>query len=161
MKTRFECMAHSRLRAIRQISCKRVRQIICKIQRIRALNAKAGIVLHDAGGDCSRAQVAGLTSQLEKMGVDELAGPKIRVSSNCEMAVTWELFWIVSRSAPSVIAITNARFKPEKQVADIEAVLIRQPQVIISVPIESEGRFRHLAENISEALCRCCRPRSY
>jgi ribose transport system substrate-binding protein len=76
-----------------------------EIQRIRALHAKAGIVLNDAGSDGSRAQVAGLTSELATLGVD-------------------------------VIAITNARFKPEKQVADLEAVLTLAPQVIVSVPID-------------------------
>ncbi|MDP9314051.1 MAG: substrate-binding domain-containing protein [Chloroflexota bacterium] len=36
-----------------------------------------------------------------------------------------------------VIAVTDARFSPEKQVADIESVLAKQPNIIVSVPTDS------------------------
>jgi ribose transport system substrate-binding protein len=35
-----------------------------------------------------------------------------------------------------VIAVTDAGFKPEKQVADIETVLAQKPQVIVSIPTD-------------------------
>ncbi|MDA0892765.1 MAG: substrate-binding domain-containing protein, partial [Proteobacteria bacterium] len=35
-----------------------------------------------------------------------------------------------------VIAITDAGFKPEKQVADIETVMARRPDIIVSVPTD-------------------------
>jgi ribose transport system substrate-binding protein len=35
-----------------------------------------------------------------------------------------------------VIAVTDAGFKPEKQVADIETVMARQPDIIVSVPTD-------------------------
>jgi ABC-type multidrug transport system ATPase subunit len=35
-----------------------------------------------------------------------------------------------------VIAVTDANFKPEKQVADIEAVLAQQPNILVSIPTD-------------------------
>ena len=35
-----------------------------------------------------------------------------------------------------VIAVTDAGFKPEKQVADIETVLAQKPQIIVSIPTD-------------------------
>lgn len=36
----------------------------------------------------------------------------------------------------SVIAVTDAQFKPEKQVSDIETVLARKPNIIVSIPTD-------------------------
>jgi len=35
-----------------------------------------------------------------------------------------------------VIAVTDAQFKPEKQVSDIETVLARKPNIIVSIPVD-------------------------
>jgi ribose transport system substrate-binding protein len=76
-----------------------------ELDKIKALKAKAAIVMHYAGNDWSQAQVAGLKAQFAKMGVD-------------------------------VIAVTDAGFKPEKQVADIETILAQKPQIIVSIPTD-------------------------
>ncbi|WP_417447164.1 substrate-binding domain-containing protein [Kangiella sp.] len=36
-----------------------------------------------------------------------------------------------------VVAVTDAQFKPEKQVADIETLLARSPDVIVSIPVDA------------------------
>ena len=76
-----------------------------EIEKIRGLKAKAAIVLHYSRNDWSEAQVAGLKSQFDKMGVD-------------------------------VIAVTDAGFIAERQVANIEAVLVQNPQIIVSIPTD-------------------------
>ncbi|NPV87327.1 MAG: substrate-binding domain-containing protein [Anaerolineae bacterium] len=75
------------------------------LAKIKEMKAKAAIVLHYAGNDWSSAQVAGLKSQFEKMGVE-------------------------------VVAVTDAGFKPEKQVSDIETVLAMKPNIIVSIPTD-------------------------
>jgi ribose transport system substrate-binding protein len=35
-----------------------------------------------------------------------------------------------------VIAVTDANFKPEKQVSDIETVLVKKPDIIVSIPVD-------------------------
>lgn len=76
-----------------------------EIEKIKALKAKAAIVMHYSGNDWSQAQVAGLKAQFAKMGI-------------------------------AVVAVTDAGFKPEKQVADIETVLAQKPQIIVSIPTD-------------------------
>ena len=67
-----------------------------EIEKIRALKAKAAIVMHYiSGSDWSQAQIAGLKSQFDKMGVE-------------------------------VVAVTDAGFNPERQVANIQKVLALQ-----------------------------------
>ena len=44
-----------------------------EIEKIRGLKAKAAIVLHYTRSDWSQAQVAGLTSQFDKMGIEVIA----------------------------------------------------------------------------------------
>lgn len=41
-----------------------------------------------------------------------------------------------SKMGIDVIAVTDAGFKPEKQVADIETVLAQKPQIIVSIPTD-------------------------
>ena len=77
-----------------------------EIEKIRGLKAKAAIVLHYARNDWSEAQVAGLKSQFEKMGIE-------------------------------VIAVTDAGFIAERQVANIESVLMLHPQIIVSIPTDA------------------------
>jgi ribose transport system substrate-binding protein len=76
-----------------------------EVERIRGLKAKAAIVLHYTRSDWSQAQVAGLRSQFDKMGIE-------------------------------VIAVTDAGFRFQKQVADIEAVAAQNPQIIVSIPTD-------------------------
>jgi ribose transport system substrate-binding protein len=76
-----------------------------ELQKVRAMHATAGIVMHYGGNDWSQAQVAGLEAQFAEMGID-------------------------------VIAVTDAGFDPEKQVADIEAVLASEPDIIVSIPTD-------------------------
>src|ERR1700726_110410 len=76
-----------------------------EIDKIRGLKAKAAIVLHYSRNDWSEAQVAGLKSQFDKMGIE-------------------------------VIAVTDAGFLPERQVANIESVLAQNPQIIVSIPTD-------------------------
>ena len=77
-----------------------------EIEKIRALKAKAAIVLHYQS-DWSQAQVAGLKSQFDKMGIE-------------------------------VIAVTDAGFNAERQVANIQAVLAEDPQIIVSIPVDGD-----------------------
>jgi ribose transport system substrate-binding protein len=48
-----------------------------------------------------------------------------------------------------VIAVTDANFKPEKQVSDIETVLAKQPDVIVSIPtdpVATAGAYKAAAD---------------
>ena len=76
-----------------------------EMAKIKAMHAKAAIVMHYAGNDWSQAQIEGLKAQFAKMGID-------------------------------VIATTDAGFKPDKQVADIETVLAQKPNIIVSIPTD-------------------------
>ncbi|MDR6636826.1 substrate-binding domain-containing protein [Paenarthrobacter nitroguajacolicus] len=76
-----------------------------EIEKIKGLNAKAAIVMHYGGNDWATAQVNGLKSELDKLGI-------------------------------KVIATTDANFKPDKQVSDIETVMTQNPDVIISIPTD-------------------------
>jgi len=77
-----------------------------EIEKIRGLKAKAAIVLHYSRNDWSEAQVAGLKSQFDKMGIE-------------------------------VTAVTDAGFIAERQVANIESVLMQKPQIIVSIPTDA------------------------
>lgn len=77
-----------------------------EIEKIRGLKAKAAIVLHYQS-DWSQAQVAGLRSQFDKMGVE-------------------------------VVAVTDAGFNAERQVANIQTVLALNPQIIVSIPTDGD-----------------------
>lgn len=77
-----------------------------ELQQIRDGQYTAAIAMHYAGNDWSQAQVNGLKTTFEKMGVE-------------------------------VVAVTDAQFKSEKQVADIETLLARSPDVIVSIPVDA------------------------
>ena len=76
-----------------------------ELAKIKAMKAKAAIVMHYAGNDWSRAQINGLKTQFAAMGIE-------------------------------VIAVTDAGFKAEKQVADLETVLTQKPNVIVTIPAD-------------------------
>ncbi|MDQ0217431.1 sugar ABC transporter substrate-binding protein [Peribacillus cavernae] len=75
------------------------------VEKIKAGNYKAAIVMHYAGNDWSTAQINGLKSTFKRMGI-------------------------------KVIAVTDAQFKVEKQVSDIETVLAKSPDLIVSIPVD-------------------------
>lgn len=76
-----------------------------EIGKIKALNAKAAIVMHYGGNDWANAQTNGLKREFEKLGIQ-------------------------------VIATTDANFKPDKQVSDIETVMTQNPNIIVSIPTD-------------------------
>jgi ribose transport system substrate-binding protein len=76
-----------------------------ELEQIKGMNATAAIVMHYGGNDWARAQIDGLRSQFEKMGIE-------------------------------VIATTDANFDPGKQVSDLETVLARKPDIIVSIPTD-------------------------
>lgn len=76
-----------------------------EIAKVKALNAKAAIVMHYGGNDWATAQINGLKSEFDKLGV-------------------------------KVIATTDANFKPDKQVSDIETVMSQNPNIIVSIPTD-------------------------
>ncbi|MGI8909254.1 MAG: substrate-binding domain-containing protein [Rubrobacteraceae bacterium] len=76
-----------------------------ELEQIKGMNATAAIVMHYGGNDWAQAQIDGLRSQFEKMGVE-------------------------------VITTTDANFDPGKQVSDIETVLAREPDIIVSIPTD-------------------------
>lgn len=76
-----------------------------ELARIKDMNATAAIVMHYGGNDWSRAQINGLQTQFEAMGI-------------------------------KVIAVTDAGFKPEKQVADLETIMAQKPSIIVSIPTD-------------------------
>lgn len=89
-----------------------------ELAKIRAMRAKAAIVLHYAGNDWSRAQLEGLKAQFTAMGIE-------------------------------VVAVTDAHFKADKQITDIEAVLARDPHIIVSLPtdpVATAGAYRKAVE---------------
>src|SRR5689334_3356398 len=76
-----------------------------ELAKIKAMKAKAAIVMHYGGNDWSQAQIDGLKTQFAAMGID-------------------------------VVAVTDAGFKPDKQVSDIETVLAQKPNIIVSIPTD-------------------------
>lgn len=76
-----------------------------EIDKIKALNATAAIVMHYGGNDWATAQTNGLKSEFEKLGI-------------------------------KVIATTDANFKPDKQVSDLETVMTQNPNIIVSIPTD-------------------------
>ncbi|WP_171046795.1 substrate-binding domain-containing protein [Pseudarthrobacter sp. NamE5] len=76
-----------------------------EIEQVKGLGATAAIVMHYGGNDWATAQINGLKSEFEKLGI-------------------------------RVIATTDANFKPDKQVSDIETVLSQKPNIIVSIPTD-------------------------
>jgi ribose transport system substrate-binding protein len=76
-----------------------------EVAQVKALGATAAIVMHYGGNDWATAQIDGLTTEFEKLGIE-------------------------------VIATTDANFKPDKQVSDLETVLAQKPDIIVSIPTD-------------------------
>jgi ribose transport system substrate-binding protein len=76
-----------------------------EIAKVKALNARAAIVMHYGGNDWATAQTNGLKSEFERLGI-------------------------------KVIATTDANFKPDKQVSDIETVMTQNPNIMVSIPTD-------------------------
>ncbi len=76
-----------------------------ELAQIREMGATAAIVMHYGGNDWSQAQINGLRTQFEAMGIE-------------------------------VIAVTDAGFRAEKQVADIETIMAQSPDIIVSIPTD-------------------------
>lgn len=76
-----------------------------EMAKVKALGAKAAIVMHYGGNDWSTAQIAGLQSEFKNLGIE-------------------------------VVAVTDANFKPDKQVSDLETVMSKNPDIIVSIPTD-------------------------
>jgi ribose transport system substrate-binding protein len=76
-----------------------------EVAKVKAMGAKAAIVMHYGGNDWANAQIAGLKSEFSRLGIN-------------------------------VIATTDANFKPDKQVSDLETVMTQNPNVIVSIPTD-------------------------
>ncbi|MGH3518288.1 MAG: substrate-binding domain-containing protein [Haloechinothrix sp.] len=73
--------------------------------KVRSMRATAAIVMHYGGNDWSQAQIAGLRSEFERLGIE-------------------------------VLGVTDANFKPDRQVSDIETMLSRHPDIMVSIPTD-------------------------
>ena len=76
-----------------------------EIEKVKALNATAAIVMHYGGNDWATAQIDGLKSEFAKLGI-------------------------------RVIATTDANFKPDRQVSDLQTVMTQKPSLIVSIPTD-------------------------
>ncbi len=56
--------------------------------------------------------------------------------SNAQAAALKDQF---GKMGIKVIAVTDAGFKPEKQVADIETVMAQKPNIIVSIPVDGQA----------------------
>ncbi|WP_373356795.1 substrate-binding domain-containing protein [Pseudoroseicyclus sp. CXY001] len=89
-----------------------------ELAQIREMGATAAIVMHYGGNDWSQAQINGLQTRFEEMGIE-------------------------------VIAVTDAGFRAEKQVADIETIMAQSPDIIVSIPtdpVATAAAYRAAAE---------------
>ncbi|MFV0429750.1 MAG: substrate-binding domain-containing protein [Arachnia sp.] len=76
-----------------------------EVAQIKELGATAAIVMHYGGNDWANAQIAGLETRFEELGIE-------------------------------VVATTDADFDPGQQVSDIETVMAKNPDIIISIPTD-------------------------
>lgn len=89
-----------------------------EVKKIQEGDYTAAIAMHYAGNDWARAQIDGLETTFEKLGIE-------------------------------VIAVTDGQFSVEKQTADIETILTRQPDILVSIPVDpvsSAGAYRQAIE---------------
>lgn len=73
-------------------------------KRLKALGGTAAIVMHYVS-DWSQAQVEGMQSECERLGIE-------------------------------IVAVTEAGFQADRQVADLASVLTKSPNVIVSIPTD-------------------------
>src|SRR6478735_5341612 len=76
-----------------------------EVAKIRSLGLKAAIVMHTGGDDWSQAQIHGLNSEFERLGIE-------------------------------VVATTDAKFDPKTQVSDLQTVMAKKPDIIVSLPTD-------------------------
>ena len=76
-----------------------------EVAEIKKGGYTAAIALHYGGNDWSTAQVAGLTNEFGRLGIE-------------------------------VVAVTDANFKPDKQVSDIETLIAKKPDILVSLPTD-------------------------
>lgn len=77
-----------------------------EIDQVKALHATAAISMHYGGNDWATAQIAGLKSEFEKLGIE-------------------------------LIANTDADFKPDLQVSQLETIMTKKPDLIVSIPTDT------------------------
>lgn len=88
------------------------------VAAVNALGAKAAIVMHYGGNDWANAQIDGLRTEFERLGIE-------------------------------VTAVTDANFKPDKQVSDLETVMVQDPDIIVSIPtdpVATSGAYKRVAD---------------
>ena len=91
------------------------------------------------GEDPSPASVVTLSqSELQKIkSMSATAAIVLHYGGNdWSTAQTEGLKYEFAKLGVKVIAVTDAQFKPEKQVSDIETVLARKPSIIVSIPTD-------------------------
>ena len=76
-----------------------------EVGQIKSLGLKAAIVMHTGGDDWSQAQINGLNSEFERLGIE-------------------------------VVATTDAKFDPKTQVSDLQTVMAKNPDIIVSLPTD-------------------------
>ena len=76
-----------------------------EVAKIKSLGLKAAIVMHTGGDDWSQAQINGLNSEFERLGIE-------------------------------VVATTDAKFDPKTQVSDLQTVMAKKPDIIVSLPTD-------------------------
>src|SRR6478736_5407687 len=76
-----------------------------EVAQIKSLGLKAAIVMHTGGDDWSQAQIHGLNSEFERLGIE-------------------------------VVATTDAKFDPKTQVSDLQTVMAKKPDIIVSLPTD-------------------------
>jgi ribose transport system substrate-binding protein len=76
-----------------------------QVTQVKGMNATAAIVMHYGGNDWATAQIAGLKSEFDRLGIN-------------------------------VIATTDANFKPDQQVSDIQTVMTKKPSIMVSIPTD-------------------------
>lgn len=90
-----------------------------EIAQVKDYGATAAIVMHYAGNDWARAQIAGLKAEFARLGVE-------------------------------VIAVTDANFNPGQQVSNIETVLAKRPDIVVSIPtdpVATASAFKKITES--------------
>ncbi|MCM3213596.1 substrate-binding domain-containing protein [Niallia taxi] len=75
------------------------------LKKLREMHYTAAISMHYAGDNWGRAQIEGLETTFNKMGI-------------------------------RVVSVTDAQLNPDKQIADIQKILAKKPDILVSLPID-------------------------
>jgi ribose transport system substrate-binding protein len=77
--------------------------------------------------------------ELKKIqGLNAKAAIAMHYSSDWSQAQVDGLKWQFDKMGVEVIAVTDAGFNPERQVAEIQTVLAQNPQIIVSIPTDAD-----------------------